>query len=52
MTISKDLLLSNLAMGVYNGGQGTGIADGIGPTDANGGDEDGLGSYCMRTAIF
>ncbi|MEM9999251.1 MAG: hypothetical protein AAF940_00085 [Pseudomonadota bacterium] len=43
MTISKDVFLAQLAMDAYNRGYGAGVADGTGPTDANGFDADGLG---------
>jgi len=43
MAISNDLFLAILAMDAYNRGYDAGIADGEGPTDANGNDADGLG---------
>lgn len=43
MTISKDLFLEILSMDSYNRGYDSGVGDGIGPTDANGNDADGLG---------
>jgi len=43
MPISQNLMLALLSMDAYNRGYGAGIADGEGPTDANGNDADGLG---------
>ncbi|MDD8024774.1 MAG: hypothetical protein PHX82_16915 [Paracoccaceae bacterium] len=43
MTISKELFLAILSMDAYNCGYGAGISDGLGETDADGNDIDGLG---------
>jgi len=51
MTISKELFLALLSMDAYNRGYGAGISDGLGETDADGKDIDGLGRIASKIGV-